>query len=334
MPKTRTRRVKRAFDYDVMRRVFEMDEEDFGAAYDMKMVEIPHAISSWCQDENYYFYKDNGSDILAVAHLDTVVRRDQRLTGFVETASGPVVYSGALDDRLGAYIILELLPKMGIQHDILLTVGEESGCSTAEHFETTKEYNWVIEFDRGGTDVVMYEYETKHLANMVRASGARVGQGIFTDICYLQHLGCKAINWGVGYRDYHGPRSHAFLDETAMMVGHYLRFHEANQATFLPHEPVYDKYAWIGGSQWQGTQVGGWRDSISPESWEDNEPTLSVNGKGQTEVLDNRGEDLSEWTDADQEDLDDAVIMDPTIDEMKQALGLTRASDLPVAEAQ
>ena len=45
-----------------------------------------------------------------------------------------MVHSGALDDRLGAYIILDLLPKLGINVDVLLTVGEEQGRSTANFF--------------------------------------------------------------------------------------------------------------------------------------------------------------------------------------------------------
>lgn len=184
-------------------------------------------------DNRFYWYQDNGSDILAVAHLDSV-QDDTRCT-VVDTAAGLLACSGGLDDRLGAYVILEMLPRLGIVCDWLLTTDEEMGASTADSFDTDKLYNWVIQFDRGGTDVVMYQYETKDLVKLVGASGAQVGTGSYSDICCLDHLGCAGINWGVGYRDYHGPRAHAWLEDTFRMVARFAKFHRANAATYLGH---------------------------------------------------------------------------------------------------
>ena len=239
-----------AFDRDVLRRVCTMREREFGAAYDLTVTKINQPAP-----ENYYFYRDHGSNVLAVAHLDTVGAADERDCHFVDTEAGPVVYSRALDDRLGAYIILELLPALGIQHDILLTVGEESGNSTAAGFAPPdgKRYDWIIEFDRGGTDVVMYQYDDAQTRDAVRRSGARVGDGIFSDICYLEHLGVKGFNWGVGYQDYHGPRAHAYLDDTFSMVEHYLDFFADNDGVSMPHESAEDDF-WVGGS-WGGKAI-------------------------------------------------------------------------------
>lgn len=225
--------IEKVFDRDALARVCEMSEYKFAEAYDMQVTQVAQKAP-----ENYYFYRDNGSDILAVAHLDTVGLAHERTCRFLDTEGGPVVYSRALDDRLGAYIILELLPALGIHHDILLTVGEESGQSTADFFYPPmgKEYNWMIEFDRGGTDVVMYQYEDDETIALVEDCGADVGIGIFSDICYLEQLEVKGFNWGVGYRDYHGPRAHAYLDDTISMVAKYLTFHEDNAATYLPHQ--------------------------------------------------------------------------------------------------
>lgn len=194
--------------------------------------------------ERFYHFADNGSKILAVAHLDHV--QSDGTCQVVKTAAGMLALSGALDDRLGAYVILELLPKLGITCDWLLTTDEEIGASTASDFPfdangdliTDKEYNWIIEFDRGGTDVVMYDFETDELTKLVEASGARVGVGSFSDICCLEHLGCAAFNWGVGYEDYHGPRSHAWLEDTFRMVARFLKFHKANADKFLEYEPT------------------------------------------------------------------------------------------------
>lgn len=250
---SKSRKVRRAIDRDALARICEADEESFGADYGMTTVNVEQKSPA-----DYYHYRDNGSAILAVAHLDTVVPRHQRMCRFVDTAGGPVVYSGGLDDRLGAFIILDLLPALGITHDVLLTVGEECGQSTAAYFDAPKHYDWVIEFDRGGTDVVMYDYEDDETIQLVEDSGARVGMGSFSDISYMEHVGVKAFNWGVGYHDYHGPRAHAYLDDTALMVARYLRFHEANTGTYLPHEarPVL---------------IGGARYDWDAESWEDDD---------------------------------------------------------------
>jgi len=228
--------VELAFDHEVLKRICEMSEKDFAKAYGMTEVPVLQKVPN-----DFYYFRDNGSDVLAVAHLDTVGLPHQRTCRFLDTEDGTVVYSRALDDRLGAYIILELLPTLGITYDILLTVGEENGQSTAAFFDPPKQYDWMIEFDRGGTDVVMYQYDDDLTRKLVKKSGARVGDGIFSDICYLEHLGIKGFNWGVGYQDYHGPRSHAYLDDTFSMVAKYLRFHEANAGVALPHE---DEDAW------------------------------------------------------------------------------------------
>lgn len=251
MPRNPSRlaEIESAFSRKDLKRICEADERSFGDAYDMQVVYVLDQPAP----DNFYFYRDNGSNVLAVAHLDTVAGGDDRTCRFVVTeGGGTVVFSRALDDRLGAYIILELLPKLGLQYDILLTVGEESGLSTAAYFEPPKDkhYDYMIEFDRGGTDVVMYQYDDAEVRGLVKESGARVGTGSFSDISYLDHLEIKGYNWGVGYRDYHGPRAHAFLDDTFRMVNYYLTFAEQNEGVYMPH------YADEGGNSRRG--YSGW----------------------------------------------------------------------------
>lgn len=227
--KHRNRHVRRmvaeTFDPAILVKLCEMDEYAFGAYADR--FDLPGT-------DRHYHFADHGSDILAVAHLDTVAR--DRSTVIVDSAAGPVVHGGALDDRLGAYVVCELLPHLGVKVDLLLTTDEETGQSTAEEFQTVKPYNWIIEFDRGGSDVVMYQYETTYLRGLVNASGARVGVGSFSDIASLEHLGVAAFNWGVGYDgNYHSVRGYAFLTDTFAMVDKFLRFHAANATRRLPH---------------------------------------------------------------------------------------------------
>jgi hypothetical protein len=225
--------IEAVFDRDALARVCAMGEEEFADHYGMETCYVDQAAPN-----DFYHFRDNGSRILAVAHLDTVGLAHTRQARFVDTEGGPVVFSRALDDRLGAYVILEMLPRLGINVDLLLTTGEECGQSTAAFFDPPRDYHWMIEFDRGGTDVVMYQYEDDVTRDLVLESGAHVGDGIFSDICYLDHLECKGFNWGVGYRDYHGPRAHAFLDDTFEMVDHFLNFHEQNADSYLPHEVI------------------------------------------------------------------------------------------------
>lgn len=220
--------VRQAFQPDALARLCTLEDfSQYAPRFDLPPTPYSH--------NRFLHFADNGSDILAIAHLDSV-QTDGTCT-IEQTDMGPLVRSGTLDDRLGAYVILELLPRLGVTVDWLLTTDEELGASTAEDFDTDKPYNWMFQFDRGGTDVVMYDYETPQLAELVRASGAKVGRGSFSDICALEHLGCAGFNWGVGYRDYHSRRAHAWLEDTFTMVTRFLRFYAANQHIAFPHTP-------------------------------------------------------------------------------------------------
>jgi hypothetical protein len=231
--KAAKRKVSEAFEAERLADICTRDDfSDYGRRYDLEDGRDGH--------KRFFYYADNGSDILAVAHLDSV--QDDGICQITSTAAGLLATSGTLDDRLGAYVILELLPKLGITCDWLLTTDEEIGDSTAACFGPKKTYNWMFQFDRGGTDVVMYEYETKELVELVEDCGARVGMGSFSDICLLDHLGCVGFNWGVGYEDYHSPRAHAWLDDTFRMVARFTKFYKTNATVSLPYEPwQYDE---------------------------------------------------------------------------------------------
>lgn len=221
-------RVRSVFSADDLIDICGRDGEDF-SDFGQKVKLQPSRYG----DERFFYFQDNGSDILAVAHLDTV--QNDRSCTVTRTAAGLLACSGGLDDRLGAYVILDMLPKLGIQCDILLTTDEEMGQSTGAEFEPHKQYNWMIQFDRGGTDVVMYQYETPERAALVEDAGARVGDGSYSDIADLDHLGCAGFNWGVGYQDYHSERSHAWLEDTFRMVARFVKFYEQNGDVHLAY---------------------------------------------------------------------------------------------------
>lgn len=234
MEQKRIDRVRGEFRAEDLIKICQMDGKDFGEYAERFDLEPRATWHGREMSDRYYYYKDNGSNLLFVAHLDSV--QYDRTTTVIDTADGPLVVSPVLDDRLGAYVGLELLPRLGIEADILLTTNEEMGASTASDFDTDKQYHWMYEFDRGGTDVVLYQYDTAKHRQLVSASGARVSMGSYSDIADLEHLGCAGFNWGVGYEDYHSTRSHAWLEDTFKMVAKFTRFHAANEATLLPFE--------------------------------------------------------------------------------------------------
>jgi hypothetical protein len=221
------------FSPDDLQRVCEAPAADF-TAYAQRF-DLP---SEGKFEDRFFYYKDNGSNILGVAHLDTV-QKDRSTDYYTLRSTGqPVtVLSGALDDRLGAYIILEWLPRLGIRCDWLLTTDEESCHSTADEFTTDKQYRWMFSFDRGGQDVVMYHYETPGLVRMVNEVGGKVGTGSFSDICRLDHLGCKGLNWGCGMMDYHSLQGYAYLSHTRALVAQFVAFYERHRNEYLQHTP-------------------------------------------------------------------------------------------------
>jgi hypothetical protein len=194
-------------------------------------------------DTAQYYFKDNGSNILAVAHLDSVSKcKHFETVKFELNGAGAwqrLIFSPTLDDRLGAYVILELLPSLGIVPDILLTDGEETANSSARYFTPPegKQYHWIFSFDRRGSDVVMYDYQDEPTKKLMEDHKFVVGSGSYSDICELENLKCKGFNFGVGYEDYHSKFSYAIEGALAYQVRLFVDFWNTMKDTPLPHEP-------------------------------------------------------------------------------------------------
>lgn len=176
------------------------------------------------EDGMKYWFLDRGSKVLAVAHLDFV--SDANTFGYLYTKDDrrEVVLSPQLDDRLGVWLICDVLYNLG--YDILLTEGEESGKSTARYFSDKRDYNWIFSFDRRGTDVVSYQYDSPQMKNLLLAFDFTPGHGSFSDICYLERLGVKGFNFGCGYYDNHSADAYAIIDETIKMASKFIIFFE------------------------------------------------------------------------------------------------------------
>ena len=183
-----------------------------------------------------YAFRDNGSKILAVAHCDTV-QGISRHFSVARGDHGDIVFSPQLDDRLGVYTILDLLPSLGINVDVLLTENEERGQSTAAHFVTSKKYNWIVEFDRRGSGAVVYDYEN---AEAWAHEFFGLDYGTFSDISCLQHLGCIGINVGVGYHHEHTDWCHMKVNEYIEQMARFVEMWSAKKDIHVEHQ----EYTW------------------------------------------------------------------------------------------
>jgi len=179
-------------------------------------------------------FVDRGAQVLGVAHLDTALPYADHF-GIVRGDSFRGVVCPHLDDRLGAYILLDLLPSIGVKTDVLLTDGEEIGLSTGTHFVPRKEYHWIFSFDRSGTDVVLYRYEDPALVRLLKEYRFKVGYGTFSDICFMEHLGVKGINFGCGYVMQHTEWCAVDLDDTVAAVSRFKQFWKNNHTTRMAH---------------------------------------------------------------------------------------------------
>lgn len=191
------------------------------------------------------YYRDNGADILAVAHLDSVLWSSPR-------KKGKIVRCPQLDDRLGVWVILNVLPRLGVNVDVLLTDCEEVGRSTADFFHPEKQYNWMVEFDRKGTDVVMYDYDCEEYADMLWEANFSPAWGSWSDICHLDHLDIAGFNIGTGYHNEHTHGCYADLNDTLSQAELFADFWRDHRKELLPApiDVVEDEYAYEDDDGW------------------------------------------------------------------------------------
>lgn len=166
------------------------------------------------QDKNKRFiFIDNGADILAVAHVDTVLPVKRQRVSFQDD----FVFARGLDDRLGCHVAVDILPELGIKADVLLTDNEEIGQSTAQFVEGVipNRYRFIVEFDRGGADFVDYGQGSLELTDALTSLGIPRGFGSFSDIAFLPPSfdDIATFNMGIGYYKAHQKDSYSDLLE-------------------------------------------------------------------------------------------------------------------------
>lgn len=96
----------------------------------------------------------------------------------------------------------------------------------------------MFSFDRKGTEVVMYQYETPGLVKELDKYGFITGIGSYSDICELEHLGCKGFNFGTGYQNGHFENGYAKLNDTVENIIKFRNFYNANAGRHFPHKAL------------------------------------------------------------------------------------------------
>lgn len=247
--------------------------------------------------QQYLYLKQEGSKILAVAHCDSVNTKHWFGT-LHHPMIGDIVFSDCLDDRLGVHIITKMLPQLDIHTDILLTQGEETGNSTAKLFIRDiaegklkiPDYNWLVEFDREGTDVVRYQYEDTDWIKILENFFPDVNHGSFTDIVSMGSLGICGVNVGIGNRDSHNDNSRATLQKTEYMMNLFKTMYEEFKNIRVPHSATYE-------NEWRsyrytknyGSQVGMGFESRTTntfEKTEENEQPIGMEKSSSVHVVD------------------------------------------------
>ena len=155
-----------------------------------------------------YIFIDNGARVCVTAHLDvSAAVPANALNIYFEDER--YILSSALDDRLGVYIAMEKLPACGIVTDVLLTLDEERGQSTARKFladvapAISSRWNWIAAFDRAGSDAVTYDLDSEYFLEALNWCKFTIGRGTYSDPVEFEPLGICAVNVGVGYHSQH-----------------------------------------------------------------------------------------------------------------------------------
>lgn len=211
-------------------------------------------------------HQDNGKKVLIVCHTDYITpvmpyseaqanyvlnhpnefpddaifkapvvraREHQKMESQWVTAHAKVLDGPVVDDRLGCAIALGCSDWA----DVLLTDCEEIGKSTAAFFSPPRDYNWIVELDRRGTDVVTYQYTDTEWMKALRKHFT-VGFGTFSDIGYMEKLGVSAVNVGIGYHNEHTRGAYWRSDETNAQLAKLRAFLGEFGETVFSHKPA------------------------------------------------------------------------------------------------
>lgn len=203
-------------------------------------------------EPNKYKYINRGAKILGVAHCD-YVEIPYYFKSYVNSEKDWMAFCPRFDDRIGVYLLMEVLSKLGMEYDILLTDNEEKGGSTAGDFKNpaNKTYNWIFEVDRRGCDAVTYCY--REMDDVLKPYFKK-GAGSFSDISTLAWMQTGAFNIGVGYHHEHTSECYCLSTELFYNISRLLKFYNENKDTRFEHKHIVGPPVGVGKHQ----PYGGW----------------------------------------------------------------------------
>ena len=85
--------------------------------------------------------------------------------------------------------------------------------------------------------MVLYDYETEALDELLKGYGFKVGFGSYSDICKLEHLGIAGFNFGCGYHNAHSKDAYLLVHETKAMVERFVEFYRAESGNRMEYVP-------------------------------------------------------------------------------------------------
>ena len=184
---------------------------------------------------------DNNSKVLFVAHLDTVK------SPLIYKQTKDRIFGRGFDDRIGCWIAYKLSKELNA--DLLLCDNEEKAKSTAVYHDC-KDYNWIAEFDRAGTDVVTYDLDSDEFRNALQKYFF-IDFGSFSDICSLSTTAC-CVNIGIGHNDAHSKCAYVDVNKMNKQINTFRDFYKEhkdiafeqdfrNEVIYMPQYDSYDR---------------------------------------------------------------------------------------------
>ncbi len=209
-------------------KIIRMEQEELHYYLMGRLEEYYGEHSVYTDNENYMFVKGIDSDIMLLAHLDTV--HEQAPTEdeiFIDTKKGvvwsPVGIGG--DDRCGVFNILKQL-QLGHRPSILFSWNEEIGCVGSDYFSGNLEdadlldylqnkILFAIQIDRKGfSESVYYDLDNQDFKEYINSYGFETRLGSYTDICQVcPFYGFAGVNLSAGYMDEHTAYERIYYNE-------------------------------------------------------------------------------------------------------------------------
>lgn len=178
---------------------------------------------------------DNNADILGVAYIGEEYPEE---VFFSKNKKVGQVWSPVLRQRLGAHILINELPALGVEADILIVSDNSLGSSNADVFFGATEYNWMFSFDLPKTGVALYEYENDHLVAELQSRGFVVRDDPeYAAIEDLWFMGVAGFNFGNGILG-EGKFANLLIRLAEKQMHRFVRFYRALAGQMFEYDPA------------------------------------------------------------------------------------------------